>query len=127
MKSWILIAAALGFLAVALGAFGAHALKGQLSDAQYGNFQTGIFYQMVHLLAILMIALQTKLNSNLIIWAMRCWGFGILFFSGSLYLLATRDLLPFGQMSWLGPVTPLGGLLFLAGWAIIFISALKHK
>lgn len=110
----ILIAAVFGFLAVALGAFGAHALKPYLDDYAKGIWQTAVFYHFIHALALLTVGIFAKvkpeLKANFI-----CFSFtaGILLFSGSLYLLALTDL------KWLGMVTPLGGLAFLTGWGML--------
>ncbi|BBB24744.1 DUF423 domain-containing protein [Amphritea japonica] len=100
-----------GFVSVALGAFGAHMLREQLSTRLYDVLQTGIQYQMFHTLALLGVGLLVlrKPVKGLSLTAI-LFSAGIIFFSGSLYVLALS-----GQ-HWLGAVTPVGGLLFLAGW-----------
>jgi uncharacterized membrane protein YgdD (TMEM256/DUF423 family) len=110
------IAAATGFLAVALGAFGAHGLKGLL--AQNGTssiWEKAVFYHFIHAIMLLVVATQKPFVAGA--W----WSFltGIIIFSGSLYLLAVTNL------KWLGAITPIGGLAFLLGWAWIFLSASK--
>jgi uncharacterized membrane protein YgdD (TMEM256/DUF423 family) len=110
------IAAALCFLAVALGAFGAHGLRSTLeSRGMVDAWNKAVFYQFIHAVAVLMLALYGTANRG------ACWLLltGILMFSGSLYLLALTNL------RWLGPVTPLGGLCFLAGWLWLFLSPPK--
>jgi len=108
------IAAIFGFLAVALGAFGAHALKEALSAYGQTIWEKAVLYQMFHTLAIfLLMALKDSIQPGrleLIGWLFIA---GILLFSGSLYLLA------FTQKSWLGAITPLGGIAFLAGWGFL--------
>jgi uncharacterized membrane protein YgdD (TMEM256/DUF423 family) len=107
------IAAALCFLAVALGAFGAHSLKATLqAHEMVGVWEKAVFYHFVHALALLFLALHgigSRAPSFLLLA-------GIILFSGSLYLLALTSL------RWLGAITPLGGLCFLAGWAWLLVS-----
>jgi uncharacterized membrane protein YgdD (TMEM256/DUF423 family) len=107
MKLAVQIAAALGFLGVALGAFGAHKLHDVLvANNKLTVWQTAVFYQLVHAVA----ALWAAERNPTVAWL---WIAGIVLFSGSLYALSLVHL------KWLGPVTPLGGLLFLAGWAVL--------
>ena len=107
------LAAALCFLAVALGAFGAHALRPTLeSHGMLEVWNKAVFYHFIHAIALLVLALLPTLNSGAW-WALFA---GILLFSGSLYIMALTNL------RWLGPITPLGGLCFLAGWAWLIIS-----
>ena len=102
------IAAVLCFLAVALGAFGAHGLRSTLqARGMLDVWNKAVFYQFIHAIALLALALYGSINRGA--WLLLL--IGILLFSGSLYLLALTSL------RWLGPVTPLGGLCFLAGWA----------
>jgi uncharacterized membrane protein YgdD (TMEM256/DUF423 family) len=110
------IAALSGAATVALGAFGAHSLKPHLSDYQAMIFEKGVQYQFVHTLALLAVGILIGRSER--VWLRRSgwlFGLGILFFSGSLYLLACRDLLPF-PVGWAGPITPVGGLCFIGGW-----------
>jgi len=115
--NFLRIGAALGALAVGIGAFGAHGLKPHLTDYQIAIFEKGVQYQFYHALALVLVAIllhQSPTNP----WLKRSgWFFvaGIAGFSGSLYLLACRDLIAI-PVQWVGPVTPLGGLCFLAGW-----------
>ena len=102
------IAAVLCFLAVALGAFGAHGLRSTLEARRMIDvWNKAVFYHFVHAIALLMLALYGTINRGACVLLF----IGILLFSGSLYLLALTNL------RWLGAVTPLGGLCFLAGWA----------
>ncbi len=114
----------LGAVAVGIGAFGAHGLKPHLTPYQLDIFEKGVQYQFYHALALLGVALLLGQNAaaaktlNRVGWL---FGLGCLFFSGSLYLLACRDLLPF-PVGWAGPITPIGGLCFLAGWVLLALQ-----
>lgn len=123
-SNFIRIGAWLGAITVAIGAFGAHGLKPHLSEYQITIFEKGVQYQFVHLLALLAVGLLLQqLPDNK--WFRRAgWLFiaGIAGFSGSLYLLACRDLLAF-PVGWAGPVTPLGGLCFLAAWGCLAVGS----
>lgn len=119
-KLTTLAASLLGLIGVALGAFGAHALRATLeASGQTENWKTAVFYQLIHAVALLAASSIKTLNINII---------GILFlggsicFSGSLYWLALG-----GPIKMLWPVTPLGGLMLLAGWAILGWSAIRQK
>ena len=112
------IAAVLCFLAVALGAFGAHGLRSTLEGRGMGDvWNKAVFYQFVHAIALLALALYGSINRGACLLLL----IGILLFSGSLYLLA---LIPQAR-DWLGPVTPLGGLCFLAGWMWLVLAPSK--
>ena len=127
MKTRIIVTACVsGGLAVALGAFGAHGLKQSISAADLENWKTAVNYQFYHTLALLFLAIFTSLSGKKV--GLAYWGFtiGIIFFSGSLYLLSTRSLTGLSS-SFLGPVTPLGGLSFIAGWIGLLVSAVKGK
>lgn len=113
----ILWASAFGFLSVAIGAFGAHALKNIFDFGQMHLLETGVRYQMLHALALL--ASAPLGDGGKIGWARRCFVFGILIFCGSLYVLAA------GGPRWFGAVAPLGGISLMAGWALLFCTALK--
>ena len=109
------IAAVLCFLAVALGAFGAHGLRSTLqARGMLDVWNKAVFYQFVHAIALLVLALYGTINRGACLLLL----IGILLFSGSLYLLA---LIPQAR-DWLGPVTPLGGLCFLAAWAWLVLA-----
>jgi uncharacterized membrane protein YgdD (TMEM256/DUF423 family) len=112
----LLIGAVCGFLAVAFGAFGAHALRDQISPEMLAIYQTAVQYQMIHALALLFVAANYgKLHK----WIGPLFVAGIVIFSGSLYALSltgTRTL---------GAITPIGGLCFLGGWLLLIVSALK--
>src|SRR6266404_5883557 len=110
------IAAVLCLLAVALGAFGVHALRSTLeSRGMVDVWNKAVFYQFIHAIALLVLALYGTINRGACLLLL----VGIVLFSGSLYLLALTNL------RWLGPVTPMGGLCFLAGWAWLFLAPPK--
>jgi uncharacterized membrane protein YgdD (TMEM256/DUF423 family) len=112
-------AALLAGIGVALGAFGAHALRARLDPRDLEIYETGVRYQMYHAFALLAVA--WLLSRNISGAASAGWAFmaGTLLFSGSLYLMALTG------WRWLGPVTPLGGVAFLAGWVLLALSASK--
>jgi uncharacterized membrane protein YgdD (TMEM256/DUF423 family) len=109
-------------LAVGLGAFGAHALKQRLAPEMLQAYQTGVEYQLVHTLALIGVALLAMKYEGQALWNWSGYLFiaGMVMFSGSLYLLSTQG------WRWLGPVTPLGGLCFMAGWACFMVAAWRN-
>lgn len=119
----IRIATLSGALAVALGAFGAHGLKPLLTEYQLAIYEKGVHYQFYHTLALLAAALLMSGDNNVRYLRLSGWFFtaGILCFSGSLYLLACRDIMAV-PVAVLGPVTPLGGVCFIAGWVLMLLS-----
>jgi len=111
------IAAALGFLAVALGAFGAHGLKPLLGHNGTAEiWEKAVFYHFIHTVMLFVIAQKQPLAK----WPFGFFLAGIIIFSGSLYILAVTNML------WLGAITPLGGLSLLAGWAALFLAGGKE-
>ncbi len=123
----LLTGAILGALAVIIGAFGAHGVKPHLSPTQYSAYQTGSQYHFYHTLIIVINAVAFPyLKPKFSIFAFYFFTFGILCFSGSLYLLSTRDLLGISSWSWLGPITPIGGICFILGWLFLGIAAIKY-
>src|SRR5204863_4520976 len=114
-RTFLLIGAIFGFLGGAFGAFGAHALRSRLSPEMLAVFETGVRYQMYHTFAILIVAAAIGRLGPVPLLAAAGWIFtaGILLFSGSLYVLALSGIGTFGA------ITPIGGLLFLAGWALL--------
>ena len=112
------IAAFSGFLGVALGAFGAHALKDQLARGGHlETWKTAVLYHLVHAVVLLVLALNSTTRFHSSYWVVLS---GIVIFCGSLYLLALLGI------SWMGAITPIGGVALLAGWALIFLQAGKR-
>lgn len=126
-KRIILTAAVSGMLSVIFGAFGAHALKVLLTAPDLDVWHTAVEYQFYHTLAILFLSVLSADKSNLIRSAYYCFTCGIILFSGSLYILATREIHHVSWAAFLGPVTPAGGLLFITGWVCLFVAGLKNK
>ena len=126
-KSVVITAAIFGVLAVITGAFGAHALKALLSPAQLEIWNTGVQYNFYHVFALLFLS-TLKVKSSWLTAAYYLFTIGIVFFSGSLYLLACRDVLHLESVvKVIGPITPLGGLLFIIGWVSLAVAAAKSK
>ena len=115
---WLSAGAISGFLSVAIGAFGAHGLKGILDAYSSAIFETAVQYQMAHSLGLLSIGVlqgsYPQRNFKLIGW---CFLLGIILFSGSLYVLAVSEI------KWLGAITPIGGMAFLIGWGALVYQA----
>lgn len=118
-RTFLLIGALAGFIGVMFGAFGAHALRNRLAPEMLAVFETGVRYQMYHAFAILIVALAAARIDG---WLIRGagWSFtaGIVLFSGSLYALALTGV------TTLGAITPVGGLAFLLGWALLIAAGL---
>jgi uncharacterized membrane protein YgdD (TMEM256/DUF423 family) len=116
IQNLIALGAINGGIAVAAGAFGAHGLKERISQHSLEIFETAVRYQMFHALAMILCAVIATSGARTAGWLFQA---GILVFSGSLYLLALTET------KWLGAITPVGGLAFLAGWAALAWSALR--
>lgn len=120
------IAALMGMTAIILGAFGAHALKKQLSVEQLSSFETGVKYQMYHALFLLFLGLNTLLDEKAKKMVFQLVIFGVIFFSGSIYLLTTKVTTGV-DFKFIGIVTPIGGVLLVMAWGILFWNILKVK
>jgi uncharacterized membrane protein YgdD (TMEM256/DUF423 family) len=121
-RLFFVLGAASGFIAVAAGAFGAHALKARLAPELLATFDTGARYQMIHALAILAAAWAvTRWPGRAALASGWCFVAGTVLFSGSLYLLALTGV------RGLGAVTPFGGALFLAGWLLLAAAAWRGQ
>jgi uncharacterized membrane protein YgdD (TMEM256/DUF423 family) len=115
------LAGSLGFLSVALGAFGAHALKERLSSDALSAFKTAVDYQFIHAVTLLALSLWMAQRPGPLLSLAACaFLTGIVFFSGSLYMLVAS-----GVRVW-GAITPVGGLSFLLGWALVVLAALRE-
>ncbi len=127
-KSLMLTTALLAFLAVIIGAFGAHSLDGKISPDSLASYKTGVSYQFYHSLASF-IAIILFLHFKRIQFrnAAFCFIIGIILFSGSIYLLTTDAITGIGLRNIWGPLTPIGGLFFILGWALIFYGVTTIK
>lgn len=127
-KALVALGSAVLSVAVALGAFGAHGLKDRITPEALGQWRTGVEYQFYHGLGLLLLAaLGERLSVAYARRAGRLMVAGVLLFSGSLYLLSTRELTGLeGAVGVLGPMTPIGGLCFIAAWVVLFITALRQ-
>ena len=120
------VAVAMGMTAIILGAFGAHALKKHLTVEELVTFETGVKYQMYHALFLLFLGLTVLVNEKSKKTIFRLVVFGVIFFSGSIYLLATKAITGI-DFKPLGVITPIGGTLLILGWAILLWNMLKDK
>ena len=117
---FIITGALFGMLAIIFGAFGAHALKKILSEDQLKSFETGVKYQMYHAIVLLILGFNQEFSTSAMYW---CFTIGIVLFSFSIYGLILSDAKG-KKLRFLGPITPIGGLLFVAGWLMICVQAL---
>lgn len=125
-KKIILTASFFGMTAIILGAFGAHALKKVLTLEQLATFETGVKYQMYHALFLLFVGMYSEITvkaKKTMLWVT---ALGILFFSGSIYLLATMDVTGVNFKT-IGFVTPIGGLFLISAWILLAFSVVKKK
>ena len=121
-KLWMAVGAIFGLLSILAGAFGAHALRGVLTENALNTFETAVRFQMYHALAILVTGLLTsRLPSNLIGVSGALFTIGILFFSGSLYALSLSGIGAFGA------VAPVGGISLIGGWTALIVGIIKRK
>jgi len=127
-KLYLILGGVFGGLGVVLGAFGAHGLKQLVGPETVGTFQTGVQYQMYHAFALLVVGiLYERLPHFLLNWAGGLFIGGIILFSGSLYLLAALKAANKVGLGGVGIITPIGGLLFIAGWILLVMSILKSS
>lgn len=117
---FIITGALFGMLAIIFGAFGAHALKKILSEDQLKSFETGVKYQMYHAIVLLILGFNFQFSTSAMYW---CFSSGVVLFSFSIYGLVLSDAKG-KKLKFLGPITPLGGLLFVIGWLLILLQAI---
>ncbi len=128
MKRQIIITASIfGALAVIAGAFGAHGLQHLITPKYLEVWHTAVQYQFYHVFALLFLSTVTTYKQKTVSAIYYLFTLGIVFFSGSLYLLAVNEVLGWGWLFWMGPITPIGGLLFIAGWVTLTIAAFRNK
>ena len=126
-KRIIITASIFGMLAVILGAFGAHGLKSLINTTELATWQTAVQYHFYHVFALLFLSTFSRVKTRLINLSYWSFTIGIFLFSGSLYILAAKSILGISQTSFIGPVTPLGGLFFILGWAFLLLAAIRNK
>lgn len=119
MKLFIILGALCTMMSVGTGAFGAHGLEGKLSDKYMSVWEKAVNYQMYHGLGLIIIGVISGTTSINVNWAGWLLFLGVVFFSGSLYILALT------QIRILGAITPIGGVLFIAGWLMLIIPTFK--
>ena len=125
-KIFLILGSILAGLGVALGAFGAHGLKKIVPPETVASYQTGVQYQMYHAFALLILGLLSeRISRSLMNWSGAFFALGIILFSGSLYLLASLKAMNKVGVSGIGIITPIGGLMFLAGWVFLLIAIIK--
>jgi uncharacterized membrane protein YgdD (TMEM256/DUF423 family) len=116
--SFVTLGAIFAFIGIGIGAFGAHTVKNTISPASLAIYQTGVQYHLIHAVALVLVGTSdTKISP----WVGRLFTAGICIFSGSLYALALTGI------KWLGAITPIGGVCFLAGWALLAYSHAKSS
>ena len=126
-KRIIITASLFGILAVILGAFGAHGLKGKIDANELQTWETAVQYHFYHVLALLFLSTFSRFKCRLINFSYWSFTLGIVLFSGSLYVLAAKDILNITQTSFIGPVTPVGGLFFIIGWTTLLLATIRNK
>lgn len=125
-KRIVITGCVFGVLAVIAGAFGAHGLKSLIAPEQLAIWHTAVEYQFYHVFALLFLSMVPH-KGRLVTTSYILFTFGIILFSGSLYLLACRDLIAWDGMWIMGPITPVGGILFIAGWLTLALAASKRR
>ncbi|MCP5058961.1 MAG: DUF423 domain-containing protein [bacterium] len=117
MPGWVSIASLLGASGVVLGAFGAHTLKARLTPESLASWNTAVEYHLLHAVVLLVLAWTASNGDPSAPWAMKLFSAGIVFFSGSIYVLVL------GGPRWLGPITPIGGICLVAAWLSLLAYA----
>jgi uncharacterized membrane protein YgdD (TMEM256/DUF423 family) len=125
-KNIVITAALLAALTIIVGAFGAHGLKELISEKSLVSFETGVRYQMYHVIVMLALGLSTGILPKTQKWVFWFFIIGILFFSGSIYLLALNEFLPF-DTKLIAFTTPIGGFLLIIGWLRLSYGVIVNK
>ena len=125
-KNIVVTAALLTALTIMIGAFGAHGLKELISEKSLVSFETGVRYQMYHVIVMLVLGLSTGILPKTQKWVFCFFIIGILFFSGSIYLLALNEFLPF-DAKFIAFTTPIGGFLLIIGWLRLAYGVIVDK
>jgi uncharacterized membrane protein YgdD (TMEM256/DUF423 family) len=122
-----ILGAVFGMTAVIIGAFGAHGLEDKLDVDSLKSFETGVKYQMYHALLLLILGFNLKPDSKYIKAIFYLFLIGIIFFSVSIYVLATNTLTPFFDFTTIALITPIGGTLLITGWILLIFSFIKKN
>lgn len=127
-KPFIVNALVLGALAVFLGAFGAHGLKDYLVARELLAYETGVRYQFYHVFALALTGIMYQfIPSKNILIAGKLFIWGIIVFSGSLYLMTLLSITHIRKFNWIGAITPIGGILFISGWLLLALTVYRNK
>ena len=127
-RNFLSIAALLGALSVALGAFAAHSLRSMANADTVSIFETGVRYQFYHTFALFVVAfLSEKVNNKWMIWAGNCFIMGVILFCGSLYALTALAIAENTHKTLVGIATPIGGIFFILGWIFLYIGITKRE
>jgi len=127
-RIFLSVAAVLGALSVALGAFAAHKLKTMVGPDTVAIFETGVRYQFYHVFALLFVAfLSEKIHNRWMVWAGNCFIMGIVLFCGSLYVLTALTIAENTHRTLAGIATPIGGVFFIAGWVFLYLGVRKGR
>ncbi|GAB4252098.1 MAG: DUF423 domain-containing protein [Vicingaceae bacterium] len=126
-KTILIKASLLGAVAVIFGAMGAHALKPLLTQEQLLSFETGVRYQMYHAIVLLIFSFIKPAYQISFKWSIRLFFIGTLLFSGSIYLLTIKNIASVEWLKLFGPITPIGGILLIIGWLLLFVRSLSIK
>lgn len=119
---WLFIGSVAGFLGVAGGAFGAHALKARISEQMLANFETGTRYLLVHAVALLVVGVMAgRDGASDLRWVGIPFAFGMAVFTGSLWIMALTNA------RWLGAITPIGGTALIIGWLALALAAIRDQ
>jgi uncharacterized membrane protein YgdD (TMEM256/DUF423 family) len=122
-----IIGAVFGMTAVIIGAFGAHGLEGKIDADSIKSFETGVKYQMYHALLLLILGFNLSSKIKFIKPMLYLFVAGIVFFSVSIYFLATNALTPFFDFTTIGFITPIGGTLLIVGWILLLLDFIKQR
>nr|MBS0038120.1 DUF423 domain-containing protein [Saprospiraceae bacterium] len=123
-----ILAAIFGLIAVVFGAFSAHGLEGRIDDSALQSFNTAVEYQFYHVLAVIALCFAPETyRQNLIKLTIHFFLLGIVIFCGSIYILSTQGAVHHMDVSFLGPITPIGGTVLIAGWFVLIVSAIPKR
>ena len=125
-KNIVVTAAILGALTIMIGAFGAHGLKELITEKSLVSFETGVRYQMYHVIVMLILGISTNILPKTQKWVFRFFIIGILFFSGSIYLQTLNEFFPLNAKT-IAFITPIGGFLLIIGWLRLAYGVIVNK